>query len=235
MAERPAVRTAKVYLLSGPVSAEELGRIKRYLINPVESREAALEERATLAENYPEPPDVAVLRGFTSLDRAGLEALVADMGLAMDADDAECCREYFRAEGRDPSLTELRVLDTYWSDHCRHTTFGTDHRLRRHRRPDACAAHMSAASNCARELGRGRQAPHAHGAGHPWRPIPQKDGQAPKPRRVRGDKRLLRARNGGRGRARGAMAAHVQERDAQPPDGNRALRRRGDLHRRGHP
>ena len=125
MAERPAVRTAKVCLLSGPVSAEELGRIKRYLINPVESREAALEERATLAENYPEPPDVAVLRGFTSLDRAGLEALVADMGLAMDADDAECCREYFRAEGRDPSLTELRVLDTYWSDHCRHTTFGT--------------------------------------------------------------------------------------------------------------
>ena len=125
MAERPAVRTAKVYLLSGPVSAEELGRIKRYLINPVESREAALEERATLAENYPEPPDVAVLRGFTSLDRAGLEALVAEMGLAMDADDAECCREYFRAEGRDPSLTELRVLDTYWSDHCRHTTFGT--------------------------------------------------------------------------------------------------------------
>ena len=125
MAERPAVRTAKVCLLSGPVSAEELDRIKRYLINPVESREAALEERATLAENYPEPPDVAVLRGFTSLDRAGLEALVADMGLAMDADDAECCREYFRAEGRDPSLTELRVLDTYWSDHCRHTTFGT--------------------------------------------------------------------------------------------------------------
>ena len=135
MAERPAVRTAKVCLLSGPVSAEELDRIKRYLINPVESREAALEERATLAENYPEPPDVAVLRGFTSLDRAGLEALVADMGLAMDADDAECCREYFRAEGRDPSLTELRVLDTYLvrplpPHHLRHR-----HRLRRHRRP----------------------------------------------------------------------------------------------------
>ena len=124
-AERPRVRTAKVYLLSGSVTAEELGRIKRYLINPVESREASLEPRDTLAENYPEPADVPLLEGFTALDRAGLEALVSGMGLAMDADDAEFCQRYFRSEGRDPSLTELRVLDTYWSDHCRHTTFGT--------------------------------------------------------------------------------------------------------------
>ena len=153
MAERPAVRTAKVCLLSGPVSAGELDRIKRYLINPVESREAALEERATLAENYPEPPDVAVLRGFTSLDRAGLEALVADMGLAMDADDAECCREYFRAEGRDPSLTELRVLDTYWSDHCRHTTFGTVIDSADIADPRVCAAYERCLE-LRRELGR---------------------------------------------------------------------------------
>ena len=123
--ERPSVRTAKVYLLDGDVTDEELDRIKRYLINPVESREASLAERATLREDYPEPPDVRVLDGFRELDRAGLERLVRDMGLAMDADDAQFCREYFRAEGRDPSLTELRVLDTYWSDHCRHTTFGT--------------------------------------------------------------------------------------------------------------
>ena len=123
--ERPRVRTAKAYLLYGELTGEELGRIKRYLINPVESREAALEPRESLAENYPEPPDVPVLEGFRELDRAGLEGLVRDMGLAMDADDAQFCREYFRAEGRDPSLTELRVLDTYWSDHCRHTTFGT--------------------------------------------------------------------------------------------------------------
>ncbi len=123
--ERPSVRTAKVYLLDGDVTDEELDRIKRYLINPVESREASLAERVTLREDYPEPPDVRVLEGFRELDRAGLERLVRDMGLAMDADDAGFCREYFRAEGRDPSLTELRVLDTYWSDHCRHTTFGT--------------------------------------------------------------------------------------------------------------
>ena len=124
-AERPAVRTAKVYLLSGTVTPEELAKIKHYLINPVESREASLDTRATLAENYPEPDDVAVLEGFTALDRAGLEELIARMGLAMDADDAEFCREYFKSEGRAPPVTELRVLDTYWSDHCRHTTFGT--------------------------------------------------------------------------------------------------------------
>ena len=124
-AERPTVRTAKVYLLSGVISPEELKKIKHYLINPVESREAELGERETLAENYPEPGDVATLEGFTALDRAGLEALIAKMGLAMDADDAEFCREYFKSEGREPSVTELRVLDTYWSDHCRHTTFGT--------------------------------------------------------------------------------------------------------------
>ena len=123
--ERPKVRTAKAYLLYGELTDAELARIKRYFINPVESREAALEPRESLAENYPEPPDVPTLEGFRELDRAGLEQLVRDMGLAMDADDAEACREYFRAEGRDPSLTELRVLDTYWSDHCRHTTFGT--------------------------------------------------------------------------------------------------------------
>ncbi len=124
-AERPQVRTAKVYLLYGKLTQEELAQIKYYLINPVESREASLEERSTLREDYPEPTDVRTLEGFRELDRAGLERLVRDMGLAMDADDAQFCRDWFRSEGRDPSLTELRVLDTYWSDHCRHTTFGT--------------------------------------------------------------------------------------------------------------
>ena len=94
-AERPTVRTAKVYLLSGVISPEELKKIKHYLINPVESREAELGERETLAENYPEPGDVATLEGFTALDRAGLEALIAKMGLAMDADDAEFCPRVF--------------------------------------------------------------------------------------------------------------------------------------------
>ena len=123
--ERPSVRTARVYLLSGSVSAEELERIKNYVINPVESREASLARRDTLAMDYTEPPDVAVLEGFNSLDGEGLGRLIESMGLAMDGADAAFCQEYFRSEGREPTLTEIRVLDTYWSDHCRHTTFGT--------------------------------------------------------------------------------------------------------------
>ena len=124
-AERPSVLSAKVYLLYGEVDEAALAAVKHSVINPVESREAALTARETLAADYPEPPDVKRVEGFTRLDRAGLEALIAGMGLAMDADDAEFCRAYFERAGRDPSVTELRVLDTYWSDHCRHTTFGT--------------------------------------------------------------------------------------------------------------
>ena len=124
-AERPSVLSAKVYLLYGEVDEAALAAVKHSVINPVESREAALAARETLAADYPEPPDVKRVEGFTKLDRAGLEALIAEMGLAMDADDAEFCRAYFARAGRDPSVTELRVLDTYWSDHCRHTTFGT--------------------------------------------------------------------------------------------------------------
>ena len=86
--ERPAVLSAKVYLLEGELDEAALEAIKRSVINPVEAREAGLEMRASLAADYPEPPDVAVLEGFTALDRAGLEALTASMGLAMDADDA---------------------------------------------------------------------------------------------------------------------------------------------------
>ncbi len=123
--ERPRVRTARVYLLSGSVGPEELERIKGYVINPVESREASLETRSTLSMDYPEPADVEVLEGFTELDAEGLRGLISSMGLAMDAADAAFCQEYFRAEGREPTVTEIRVLDTYWSDHCRHTTFGT--------------------------------------------------------------------------------------------------------------
>ena len=123
--ERPGVASARVYLLYGELDGGALAAIKRDVINPVESREASLEPRESLLADYPEPPDVAVLEGFTALDRAGLEGVVAGMGLAMDADDAEFCRDYFARVGRDPTVTEVRVLDTYWSDHCRHTTFGT--------------------------------------------------------------------------------------------------------------
>ena len=123
--ERPLVRSARVYHLTGELTAEEVAAIKKYLINPVESREASLEPFDTLAMDYAIPETVATLNGFRELDEDGLAAMVADYGLAMDLDDLRFCRDYFRSEDRDPTITELRVIDTYWSDHCRHTTFLT--------------------------------------------------------------------------------------------------------------
>lgn len=124
--ERPTVRTAKVYLLYGPLSGTDLQAIEKYVINPVDSRLAALEEKTTLAMEYPEPEAVAVLDGFRNLEESSLSRLGNSLGLAMDTDDLLLCRDYFRTEEqRDPTLTEIRVIDTYWSDHCRHTTFNT--------------------------------------------------------------------------------------------------------------
>ena len=123
--ERPLVKSARVYQLIGDLSAEEVAAIKKYLINPVESREASLEPFETLAMTYEIPESVATLDGFRDLDEAGLNGMVAEYGLAMDVDDLRFTRDYFREEGRDPTMTELRVIDTYWSDHCRHTTFLT--------------------------------------------------------------------------------------------------------------
>ena len=124
--ERPLVRSAKVYLLYGTLTGEEIAEIKKYVVNPVEAREASLDLPETLRTEYTVPTQVATLEGFTSLDRAGLERFVADYGLAMDADDIAFCQTYFRSEGREPTITEIRMLDTYWSDHCRHTTFLTE-------------------------------------------------------------------------------------------------------------
>ena len=124
--ERPAVRAAKVYLLEGALSQEDVLRIKKHLINPVECREASLEEAQTLAAQYAVPETVATVDGFISMDEAALAALLAKLGLAMDVDDLKYLQRYFREEeGRDPTITEVRVVDTYWSDHCRHTTFST--------------------------------------------------------------------------------------------------------------
>ncbi|MDY2879568.1 MAG: phosphoribosylformylglycinamidine synthase [Candidatus Borkfalkiaceae bacterium] len=123
--ERPTIRTAKVYFLYGNVSEEELAAVKKYVINPVEAREARLEKPLTLAADYDLPTSVATVEGFTSLDRKGLAEFVKNYSLAMDEDDAEFCRDYFRKENRDPTITEIRMIDTYWSDHCRHTTFLT--------------------------------------------------------------------------------------------------------------
>ena len=123
--ERPLIRTAKVYALYGELTDSEIDEIKKYVINPVEAREAGFEVPETLAADYDVPESVAVLDGFVSLDRSGLEDFISEYGLAMDIDDISLCRDYFKSEGRNPTVTEIRMIDTYWSDHCRHTTFLT--------------------------------------------------------------------------------------------------------------
>ena len=123
--ERPLVRSAKVYVLLGSLAPEDLAAVKKYVINPVEAREASLEHPETLALRYEVPQEVRVLHGFLDLGREELSDFIRDYGLAMDADDIAFCQEYFRSEKRDPTITEIRMIDTYWSDHCRHTTFLT--------------------------------------------------------------------------------------------------------------
>lgn len=123
--ERPLVRTAKVYRLYGMLSDRDVAEIKKYVINPVESREASLEKKDTLKTAYDIPETVETLEGFNLLDRKGLSDFVKKYGLAMDEDDIAFCQQYFIKEDRCPTITEIRMIDTYWSDHCRHTTFLT--------------------------------------------------------------------------------------------------------------
>ncbi|NEG69418.1 phosphoribosylformylglycinamidine synthase [Bifidobacterium choloepi] len=123
--ERPAVRSAKVYALEGDLTADDVAAIKKYVINPVEAREATMEMPRTLAAAVPVPQPVEVLTGFRDMADDDLQAFIDERGLAMDTADLKFCRDYFAEEGRDPTITEIRVVDTYWSDHCRHTTFGT--------------------------------------------------------------------------------------------------------------
>ena len=123
--ERPTVRSAKVYVLEGELSASDVDAVKHYVINPVEAREASLEPKATLATNVPEPEPVEVLEDFLALNDEQLQAFIDERGLAMDLADIKFCQEYFGGEGRVPTITEIKMIDTYWSDHCRHTTFGT--------------------------------------------------------------------------------------------------------------
>ena len=124
--DRPLIAYAKVYLLEGELSSADLDKIRDYLINPVESRQAAMDKPETLVRTHEAPDHVAVLEGFTALDEGGLSDLLSQLGLAMDLDDLKFLQAYFRdQEKRDPTITEVRVVDTYWSDHCRHTTFST--------------------------------------------------------------------------------------------------------------
>jgi len=124
--ERPNIRVARMIVLSGSLSHEDINRIKSFTINPVETREADLEKPQTLEVSYPIPEDVAVISGFTAMDLEALKKLMDGMGFAMSLEDLAFCQAYFRDdEKRAPTITELRMIDTYWSDHCRHTTFLT--------------------------------------------------------------------------------------------------------------
>ena len=123
--DRPLIRSAKVYALYGDIDDASLDAVKKYVINPVEAREAALDLPETLNVIYPVPEEVETLAGFTKLTEEDIPGFIKKFGLAMDGADLAFCRDYFATEGRDPTITELRMIDTYWSDHCRHTTFGT--------------------------------------------------------------------------------------------------------------
>lgn len=107
--ERPLVRSARVYLLEGALTPEQVAEIKKYVINPVEAREASLEPKETLKMEYPVPAAVAVLEGFNQLDEAGLAKFIEEKGLAMDLGDIKFCQEYFRSEQRDPTITEIKI------------------------------------------------------------------------------------------------------------------------------
>jgi phosphoribosylformylglycinamidine synthase len=124
--ERPAVRAARVYVFFGALTDADKAALRAYLINPVETREASPDKPKTLAEPSPAPEPIRCIEGFASAADARLEEILSEYGLAMDAADLAFTRDWFRdIERRDPTVTELRILDTYWSDHCRHTTFLT--------------------------------------------------------------------------------------------------------------
>ena len=125
--ENPIIKTAITYLIQGKVTEEEFNRIKNYCINPVDSRETGMEKPETLATDFEEPEDVRILEGFCEMGSAEFKELYCSLGLAMTLKDFQHIQKYFREEEkREPTMTEIRVLDTYWSDHCRHTTFSTE-------------------------------------------------------------------------------------------------------------
>lgn len=124
--KKPIAKTAKIYLLSGNLSNAEIEKIKKYIINPVDSRECSLEKVTSLEDNMIEPEDVAIIERFVNMTDDDSEKFYKKYGFAMDLADLKFCQKYFKeTEQRDPTMTEMKMIDTYWSDHCRHTTFLT--------------------------------------------------------------------------------------------------------------
>lgn len=123
---RPVSKSARIYILKGNLSTEDVSKIKSYIINPVDSRECTLEKLESLDEKQEEPKDVQIVEGFINMTDEDSKKFYEKYGFAMDLEDLKFCQEYFRdVEKRDPSMTEMKMIDTYWSDHCRHTTFLT--------------------------------------------------------------------------------------------------------------
>ena len=209
------MRTARVYALEGVLTPQELEAVKQYVINPVESREASLDLPETLRMEYTVPTSVRTITGFTAMDAAGLDALREDLGLAMDLDDLKFLQAYFRdEERRDPTITEIRVVDTYWSDHCRHTTFST-HLDRVEIHDEAIEAayrrYLDARVEVYGAEKGGQTSPDPDGSGHHWRKSPEKAGDAAGTGRERGDQRLLHPCESGCQRPDTGLAADVQK------------------------
>ena len=193
--ERPAVATARVFLLYGQRQrGRSLRPSKNTSSTPWRRARPRWRRTKTLAAEYPAPDHVATLTGFIGLDKPALAAMVQQYGLAMDADDVAFCQAYFRTEERDPTITELRMIDTYWSDHCRHTTFGTilDEVVPRQRNAvqKAYARYLA----MRREVyAGGREKPMClMDIGTMGGRVPQKEGRAEEPRRIGRDQRLQR-------------------------------------------
>lgn len=121
---KPIAKSAKIYILKGNLNSKDVDKIKSYIINPVDSRECTLEKLESLNEKQKEPDDVEIVSGFINMTEEDSKKFYEKYGFAMDLEDLKFCQEYFRdVEKRDPSITEMKMIDTYWSDHCRHTTF----------------------------------------------------------------------------------------------------------------
>jgi phosphoribosylformylglycinamidine synthase len=132
LTEKPLVKCTKIYVFKGEISDADFAKIKKYLINSVEARECEIKSKKTLKAEYEIPSEVEILDGFINYSREELNTFLSDYGIAMDIEDIAFCQDYFKQEngpfgtkGRNPTITEIRMLDTYWSDHCRHTTFLT--------------------------------------------------------------------------------------------------------------
>ncbi|MCK5130322.1 MAG: phosphoribosylformylglycinamidine synthase, partial [Clostridiales bacterium] len=123
--KRPKIRCARVYIINKGLTTIQISQIKEYIINPVDSHEAQIEKYQTLEFAIHQPSEVEVLDGFIKMPDDDVEALCTSMGLAMSQEDIKFVRDYFSSQKRNPTITEIRVIDTYWSDHCRHTTFLT--------------------------------------------------------------------------------------------------------------